>query len=561
VVSYCWLSIYRSIFSMDSYGDQFDDVIEEVVEEIGDVGLGANENVIQSPHNGTNDGRLSGDSWVSVVSEYEGDDAVGETLLFAQVEEEEKQTPRGALHANNEMLQLSRVEGKSVLDCVVEILRGARVTKKKAFRRSSERWIWLGEDLMSICWKSKKKIDEQGRLNLTRVRKLKVIDLEMILTTTDNKTLSLVLNSVNELKLWLSGLACLIPKQAKVSQDSVVLSGRVNYDPMKDAWRGKLVSSRKHVNEYILLGGIGKGAFGKVKLALSVKDKRFYAVKIATTSRKQVGARTDSIIDTHPLSWDQREEHATMKKLIHPNICRNRDVLFDDKDDRMILVIEYMARGVVMDSSKLEGVKPLSEDGVREIMRDVVNGLEYLHFQMVVHRDIKPDNLLRAGDGTVKLGDFGEAKLYGLKGNSQAVKPAAPGTPAFLAPELCLSEKAPKAPAQSYPADIWALGATIYYMVFGRAPFLATSVFEIHEAICTKKLEFPRVPKVTKSLIDLLKRMMTKEPKKRASLAEVKAHAWFGERVVQKVELRRIVVTEDDIENAVQPAVWTYPEK
>jgi len=522
----------------------------------------------RSPRNGddgSNDGRLSGDSWVSVVSEYEGDDGENaENLLFAQVDEEPKKEKEGASHLHNEMLQLSRVPGKSVLDCVVETLRGARVQKKKAFRRTGERWIWLGEDLMSLCWKSKKKIDEQGRLNLTKVRKLKIVELEMTITTTDNKSLSLTFAAAAELALWLTGLSCLIPKQAKVSQDSVVLSGRVNYDPMRDAWRGKMVSSRKHINEYILLGGIGKGSFGKVKLALSRKDKRFYAVKIMTTARKQVGTRADGGLDGDaggPLGLDAREEHAVMKKLIHPNICRSRDVLYDQKEDRLVLVIEYMARGVVMDSSKLEGVKPLSEDGVREIMRDVLNGLEYMHYQRIVHRDIKPDNLLRSGDGTVKLGDFGEAKIYGLKGNSQAGKPAAPGTPAFLAPELCLSEKAPKAPAESYAADIWSLGATIYYMVFGRAPFLAKSVFEIHEAICTEKLAFPRTPHCSKQLIELLKRMMTKDPANRATIPECKAHAWFGERVAQKVELRKYTVTDEDLENAVQLAEWQIPNK
>ncbi|KAA8498469.1 Serine/threonine-protein kinase ssp1 [Porphyridium purpureum] len=556
------------------------DIVEEVVEELEELGV---SQVVDSPrgppirtygnHAAGDDeivdefdgapgatGRLSGDSWVSVVSEYEGDQGENaENLLFASVEEEPKKEKAGNTHAANQMLQLSRVQGKSVLDCVIDILRGTRVLKKKSFMRTGERWIWLGEDLMSLCWKSKKKMDEHGRVNLIKVRKLKVIDLEMVLTSTDNKQLSLTFNSKEDMLLWLTGLACLIPKSAKVSQDNAMFSERINYDPMKDAWRGKLVSSRKHVNEYILLGGIGKGSFGKVKLALSRKDKRFYAVKIITTVRKGVGTR-DVTADAGPLNLDSREEQAVMKKLVHPNICRNRDVLYDEADDRFILVIEYMSRGVVMDSSKLEGVKPLSEDGVREIMRDVVCGLEYMHFQEMVHRDIKPDNLLRAGDGTVKLGDFGEAKIYNLKGASQASKPSAPGTPAFLAPELCLSEKAPRAPAESYAADIWSLGATIYYMVFGRAPFLAKSVFEIHEAICTQKLTFPRGPGVTAALKDLLNRMMTKEPSKRATLDEVKTHKWFIEPVVQKIPLKKYKITQEDTDNAIQPAIWKYPE-
>eukprot|EP00173_Palmaria_palmata_P001637 Plantae.Rhodophyta-Palmaria_palmata.ctg19369.p1 GENE.Plantae.Rhodophyta-Palmaria_palmata.ctg19369~~Plantae.Rhodophyta-Palmaria_palmata.ctg19369.p1 ORF type:complete len:198 (-),score=40.95 Plantae.Rhodophyta-Palmaria_palmata.ctg19369:158-673(-) len=166
-----------------------------------------------------------------------------------------------------------------------------------------------------------------------------------------------------------------------------------------------------------------------------------------------------------------------------------------------------------MDSSKLEGVKPLSEDGVREIMRDVVCGLEYMHHQRIVHRDLKPENLLRAGDGTVKISDFGEARMYDVSSTEQN-KNVAPGTPAFLSPELCMSDKSPKAPAESYAADVWSLGATLFYMVYGRAPFLAKSVFEIYDAICTQKLRFPDHPKISRKLKDLMKKMLTKEPKK-----------------------------------------------
>lgn len=142
---------------------------------------------------------------------------------------------------------------------------------------------------------------------------------------------------------------------------------------------------------------------------------------------------------------------------------------------QVMYVVEYMARGVVLDSSKLEGVKPLSEDGVREIMREVVAALQYLHFQKVVHRDIKPDNLLRSGDGTVKLGDLGEARFCNVKSPDTRGKPAAPGTPAFIAPELCMSEKSPRAPSDGYAADVWSLGATIFYMVSERQPSEATS--------------------------------------------------------------------------------------
>lgn len=491
--------------------------------------------------------RLSADSWLTVVSEYEKD-GPNENLLFSQVEEEPTHDP-AEVAAASEMHAVSALAGRSVLDCVVDLLRGTRAQKRKMLRRYGERWIWLGEDLLSLNWKSKKRGVDQGRLNLTKVKKLRSQDRELVVEANDGHKVALVLATKEESITWLTGLSCLVPKRAKVTESHKVLKERINYDPLRDSWRGKAVSTRKHVNEYILLGGIGRGSFGKVKLALSTADKRFYAVKIIANVKKNgVSA-----------SMSNPEEQAVLRKLDHPNIVRHKDVLFEPENDGYVVVVEYMARGVVMDSSKLEGVKPLSEDGVREIMRDVVCGLEYLHYQRIAHRDIKPDNLLRCGDGTVKMSDFGEARMYDVTSEDPRSKASAPGTPAFIAPELCMSEKSPKAPPESYAADIWSLGASLFYMVYGRAPFLAKSVFEIYDCICSEQLRFPDQPKVSRKLKDLIKKMLVKEPKNRATLQDVAKHAWFGERVIQRTELKKIHITPADVENSIGTAVWQLP--
>eukprot|EP00177_Eucheuma_denticulatum_P005490 GFKZ01009980.1.p1 GENE.GFKZ01009980.1~~GFKZ01009980.1.p1 ORF type:complete len:592 (+),score=114.55 GFKZ01009980.1:387-2162(+) len=491
--------------------------------------------------------RLSAESWLTVVSEYEKD-GPNENLLFSQVEEEPKLDP-AEIAAANEMVAVSALEGRSVLDCVVDLLRGTRAQKRKMLRRYGERWIWLGEDLMTLNWKSKKRGVDQGRLNLTKVKKLRSHDRELIVETNDGRKVALLLATKDEATTWLTGLSCLVPKKAKVTESNKLLVERINYDPLRDSWRGKAVSTRKHVNEYISLGGIGRGSFGKVKLALSTADKRFYAVKVISNVKKNgVSA-----------SMSNPEEQAVLRKLDHPNIVRHKDVLFDPERDGYVVVVEYMARGVVMDSSKLEGVKPLSEDGVREIMRDVVAGLEYLHYQRIAHRDIKPDNLLRCGDGTVKISDFGEARMYDVTSEDPRAKSVTPGTPAFIAPELCMSERSPKAPPESYAADIWSLGASLFYMVYGRAPFLAKSVFEIYECICTHRLRFPDQPKVSRKLKDLIKKMLIKEPRARATLEDVAKHAWFGEKVAQRGELKKIRTTPDEVDRAIGTAVWKFP--
>jgi serine/threonine protein kinase len=121
-----------------------------------------------------------------------------------------------------------------------------------------------------------------------------------------------------------------------------------------------------------------------------------------------------------------------------------------------------------------------------------------------------------------------------------------------------MSDKSPKAPPESYAADVWSLGASLFYMVYGRAPFLAKSVFEIYDSICTQKLRFPDQPKISRKLKDLIKKMLTKEPKSRATLREVANHTWFGERV-SPGKLNKIRITQADIDNAIGPAKWIIP--
>jgi len=251
------------------------------------------------------------------------------------------------------MQPVSALDDRSVLDCVVDLLRGSRAQKRKVLRRYGERWIWLGDDLLTLNWKSKKRGVDQGQLNLTKVRRLKKLDRELMVETMDGQKLALVLTTAQEATTWLTGLSCLVPKKAKVQDGHKVLKERVNYDPLRDSWRGKAVATRRHVNEYIMLGGIGRGASGQVKLALSTIDKRFYAVKIVSNKKS-----------SRP-SLGSPEEQAILRKLTHPNVVVSRDILEDKENNNSIQVVEFMARGVVMDSSKLSGVKPLSEDGVR----------------------------------------------------------------------------------------------------------------------------------------------------------------------------------------------------
>ena len=207
-----------------------------------------------------------------------------------------------------------------------------------------------------------------------------------------------------------------------------------------------------------------------------------------------------------------------------------------------------------------------------EAFRDTVLGLEYLHYQGIIHRDIKPANLLWTADHRVKISDFGvsylgkpireddnreeipEADVGNLDEAIELAKTV--GTPAFYAPELCDPElfdvqKNPNRPQITGQIDVWALGVTLYGMVFGRLPFFDTNEFAMYEKIARQEVFIPKerlrgvedaattsmnsnkrsdhvvdYEAVDDELRDLLKRLLHKDPTRRITLKEVKHHPW-----------------------------------
>lgn len=496
-----------------------------------------------------NNGGGSEGSWSENGGPDSGAGNLSENLLFSMVLDMSVSTTSEEESAIVARTQIADVGNRSILDCVVELFKGAICQKRKAFSRVGERWIWLSHELNALNWKSKRA--EMGRLMLGSVKKLKVAGNELAIETMDAKKTFLAFNTPEEANIWLVGLACLVPKKSSVSGSDQLLQMRASYDPLKDSFNGKALQYSRILNEYLLLSTIGICSFGEVRLAVSKKDKQFYAIKfMARPNRGQVGGKGTAPDPLHC---------AVLLRLKHPNVIRQRDVLFDAETDTQVHVIQYMPRGMVMDSSRLDGAKPLSEEGVRELMRDVVLGLDYLHRNRIVHLDIKPSNFLRGGDGNVRLSDFSEARMYGLdprtaRGARGAVTP---GSPAFAAPELCPHDKAPPAPDELYPADIWSLGTSLYYMVFGRAPFSGNSMSDIYKAICTETLSFPNNPKPSKKLKELLTKMLTRDPKARATLDEVKNHGWFAEKIEQKREYELIDYSNLPTEGVVRQAKWT----
>ena len=204
-----------------------------------------------------------------------------------------------------------------------------------------------------------------------------------------------------------------------------------------------------------------------------------------------------------------------MKKLNHPNLVSLIEVLDDPNEDSLYMVLEMCKKGVVMKVGMDEKADPYDSESCRCWFRDLILGVEYLHAQGVVHRDIKPDNLLLTEDDILKIVDFGVSEMFEKTSDMSTAKSA--GSPAFLPPELCVAKHGG---ISGKAADIWSMGVTIYCLRFGRVPFEKLAVLQLYESIKTDNIAFDQ--ECEEDFRDLILRILEKDPLKRIAMSELR---------------------------------------
>lgn len=226
-----------------------------------------------------------------------------------------------------------------------------------------------------------------------------------------------------------------------------------------------------------------------------------------------------------------------MKKLHHPNLVELIEVLDDPDEDSLYMVLEMCKKGVVMKVGLDDHADPYNDDACRYYFRDLILGIEYctflskveggwvlrddgpwltlpVHSQSIIHRDIKPDNLLVSEDDTLKIVDFGVSEMFDRPDGMKVKKSA--GSPAFLAPELCNAHGEVSGTA----ADIWSMGVCLYCFRYGKIPFNRPSVLDMYEAIQTEQ---PKIPDdEDANFADVLTRLLEKDPEKRITMEELR---------------------------------------
>uniref|UniRef100_A0AAR2LZI0 calcium/calmodulin-dependent protein kinase n=1 Tax=Pygocentrus nattereri TaxID=42514 RepID=A0AAR2LZI0_PYGNA len=280
------------------------------------------------------------------------------------------------------------------------------------------------------------------------------------------------------------------------------------------------------LNQYKLKDEIGKGSYGVVKLAYNEDDNTYYAMKVLSKKRlmRQAGfprrppprgAKSAPEGQPQPKGPLERvyQEIAILKKLDHPNVVKLVEVLDDPSEDHLYMVFELVKQGAVME---VPTDKPLNEDQARFYFQDLLRGIEYLHYQKIIHRDVKPSNLLVGEDGHIKIADFGVSNQFE---GADALLTSTVGTPAFLAPET-LSETRKNFSGKAL--DVWAMGVTLYCFVFGVCPFMDERILSLHQKIKTQPVELPEHADVSDDLKDLLFKMLDKNPETRITVPQIK---------------------------------------
>ncbi|KAI3406851.2 CDC15 [Candida oxycetoniae] len=271
------------------------------------------------------------------------------------------------------------------------------------------------------------------------------------------------------------------------------------------------------LKNYQLGALIGNGAFANVYKATNLLTGEIVAIK---QTRLEPGQDVTSVMGEIDL----------LKILKHPNIVKYHG--FTKDSTTLNVILEYCGGGSLRQVYK-RSKKGLSESQIKVYVRGILTGLDYLHGQGVVHRDVKAGNVLLTDEGEVKLADFGVAAKVNAKYNTVV------GTPNWMAPETILGGE-----GLCTASDIWSLGATIIELFAGNPPYHDLNPMAALHAIGTD--DHPPLPRgISPAMRDFLLECFQKQPKLRISANRLLKHQWlhYDERSLQKMtSLKSVVV-------------------
>ena len=257
--------------------------------------------------------------------------------------------------------------------------------------------------------------------------------------------------------------------------------------------------SKKRVGDYELVKKLGSGSFATVFKAQHCKyADKVVAVKAISTSK--LNAKLQENLET---------EIGILDKLSHPNIVRLYGI--HKSPHHIYLFMEYCNGGDL--HRFIRKNRRLSEETSRQFMSQITKGMSYLWSKNLIHRDLKPQNILltiRGNTAALKIADFGFARHLAVAAMAETLC----GSPLYMAPEILRFHK------YDAKADLWSAGTILFEMLTGKPPFQGANPQELLRNIERHELRFPDDIQIGQSGIDLLRQLLRRNPVERISFED-----------------------------------------
>ena len=270
-------------------------------------------------------------------------------------------------------------------------------------------------------------------------------------------------------------------------------------------------------HDFVVVRGIGAGKFGTVFLVDDIVTGRRFAMKVVPKIKHQVELA--------------RKELQTLLSVSNAKWCSPLRGCFQDSEN-VYFLLDYFAAGDLQ--TQLERAGPLSDHQKKALIAEMIVAVEELHSLNIIHRDIKPGNLLVSDEGHIVLADFGMSRDFNVEPahhirNALWASPFESvmecGTPYYMSPDVWQGKP------YSFEADLWAIAVCLHELFLNRLPFNMEACFDhedIKALVCEEDFTFGFYDHISMDLWDILDKMFRRDRNFRPTIGKLKAHEFFN---------------------------------
>lgn len=266
----------------------------------------------------------------------------------------------------------------------------------------------------------------------------------------------------------------------------------------------------KMVDKFLVGKTLGEGSYGKVKEALDINGLHRRAIKILKRRKLRKIPRGEENV---------KREIWMLKRINHRNVIELIDVIYNSVKEKIYIIMDYCVCAMHEMLKHAPG-NIFPEWQAHFYFSQLIDGLEYIHGVGIVHKDIKPSNLLITTDQTLKISDFGVAEQLDPFAEDDSCV-TSQGSPAFQPPEIANGVEV----FHGFKLDIWAAGVTLFNIVTSKYPYEGETIYKLFENIGKGELILPS--ELDNATSSILAGMLHSDFNKRFTISEIRGHIWF----------------------------------